>query len=130
MCENYPKIPHPALFCTHNFWPWLAPLKINIGMWKILKYFSRAISFQNSAHTSKINVLRSSLTADSWVSGPDLAPQKMKLFQKFRHLMLSFWDTAICLHFWAKFKMAARGPKRVTGQVFLLFPITKSFFSC
>ena len=27
------------------------------------------------------------LTAVAWVSGPDLAPQKMKLCQKFRHLM-------------------------------------------
>ena len=26
--------------------------------------------------------------------------------------------TAVCLHFWVKFKMAARGPKRVTSQVF------------
>ena len=27
------------------------------------------------------------LTADAWVNEPDLAPQKMKLSQKFRHLM-------------------------------------------
>ena len=27
------------------------------------------------------------LTADAWVSGLDLAPQKMKLSHKFRHLM-------------------------------------------
>ena len=34
------------------------------------------------------------LTADAWVSGPDLAPQKMKLSQKFRHLIGEFhaWD--------------------------------------
>ena len=33
-------------------------------------------------------------------------------------ILLSFRDTAVCLHFWAKFKMAARGLKRVTSQVF------------
>ena len=32
--------------------------------------------------------------------------------------LLSFRDTAVCLHFWAKYKMAARGPERVTSQVF------------
>ena len=42
--------------------------------------------------------------------------------------MLSFWDTAVCLHFWAIFEMAARGPKRGCRSSFLLFPITKSFF--
>ena len=79
------------------------------------------------------------LTAVAWVSGPNLAPQKMKLCQKFRHLMrckkyfefffilLSFWDTAVCLHFWAKFKMAARDPKRVTSQVFWSFLLPKKF---
>ena len=32
--------------------------------------------------------------------------------------LLSFRDTAVCLHFWVNFKMAARGPERVTSQVF------------
>ena len=76
--------------------------------------------------------------ADAWVSGLDLTPQKMILSQKFRHLMrckkylnkifftmLSFWDTAVCLHFWAKFKMAARCPKRVPSQVFWSFLLPK-----
>ena len=36
-------------------------------------------------------------------------------------ILLSFWDTAVCLHFWVKFKMATRGPKRVTSQVFWSF---------
>ena len=43
--------------------------------------------------------------------------------------MLSFWDTAVCLHFWAKFKMAARGLKKVTGQVFWCFLLPKFFWS-
>ena len=29
--------------------------------------------------------------------------------------LLSFRDTAVCLHFWVNFKMAARGPERVTS---------------
>ena len=33
-------------------------------------------------------------------------------------ILLSFRDTAVCLHFWVNFKMAARGPERVTSQVF------------
>ena len=41
------------------------------------------------------------LTADAWVSGPDLAPQKILLSQKFRQLMrmrcLNFWDNK---NFW------------------------------
>ena len=37
---------------------------------------------------------------------------------RYSSCVLSFRDTAVCLHFWAKFKMAARGPKRVTSQVF------------
>ena len=52
------------------------------------------------------------LTAVAWVSGPNLAPQK--IFWKFFFILLSFWDTAVCLHFWVNFKMAARGPERVT----------------
>ena len=39
--------------------------------------------------------------------------------------MLSSWDIAVCLHFWARFKMAARGPKRVTSQVFWSFLLPK-----
>ena len=40
-------------------------------------------------------------------------------------ISLSFWDTAVCLHFWVKFKMAARGPERVTSQVFWSFLLPK-----
>ena len=43
-------------------------------------------------------------------------------------ISLSFWDTAVCLHFWAKFKMAARGRKRVASQVFWSF-LNQIFFS-
>ena len=43
-------------------------------------------------------------------------------------ILLSFWDTAVCLHFWAKFKMAARGLKRITGQVIWSF-LLPNFFS-
>ena len=60
----------------------------------------------------------SALTEDAGEGGggPDLAPQKFLLSQKFRHLMrckkylenfftlLSFRDTAVCLHFWGKFQ--------------------------
>ena len=42
--------------------------------------------------------------------------QKISLKNFF--IMLSFCDTAVCLHFWMNFKMAARGPERVTSQVF------------
>ena len=35
-------------------------------------------------------------------------------------ILLSFWDTAVCLHFLAKFKMAASGPKSVTVKFFEL----------
>ena len=41
-----------------------------------------------------------------------------EIFQKKFFILLSFIDTAVCLHFWVKFKMAARGPKGVTSQVF------------
>ena len=59
-----------------------------------------------------------------------LAPPEMQeICKQNLFIMLSSWDTAVCLHFWAKFKMAARGPKRVPGQVFLMFPITEIFFS-
>ena len=44
-------------------------------------------------------------------------------------ILLIFWDTAVCLHFWAKFKMAARGPKRVTSQVFWSFLLPKFFLA-
>ena len=74
------------------------------------------------------------LTGHAWESGPDLAPQKMKLFQKFRHLLRCkkylkkiFLPCLVCLHFWTKFKMAARGPKRVAGQVFWYFLLPKIF---
>ena len=42
-------------------------------------------------------------------------------------ISLSFWDTAVCLHFWVNFKMAARGPERVTSQVFWSFLLAKKF---
>ena len=42
-------------------------------------------------------------------------------------ILLSFWDTAVCLHFWVNFKMAARGPERVTSQVFWSFLLPKKF---
>ena len=42
-------------------------------------------------------------------------------------ILLSFWDTAVCLHFWVNFKMAARGPERVTSQVFWSFLLPKNF---
>ena len=48
---------------------------------------------------------------------------------KFFFILLSFWDTAVCLHFWVKFKMAARGPKRVTSQVFWSFLLPKFFLA-
>ena len=38
-----------------------------------------------------------SLTDDAWVSGPDLAPQKFLLFQKFRHLMIGKKFVKVCL---------------------------------
>ena len=79
------------------------------------------------------------LTAHAWVSGPDLAPQKFycpnslgtswdaKNILKKIFILLSFWDTAVCLHFWVNFKMAARGPERVTSQVFWSFLLPKKF---
>ena len=42
--------------------------------------------------------------------------QKISLKKFF--ILLSFSDTAICLHFWVNFKMAARGQEKVTSQVF------------
>ena len=54
--------------------------------------------------------------------GSDWAPQKF-LSQN----MLSSWDTAVCLYFWEKFKMAARGPKRVPGQDFWCFLLPNFF---
>ena len=42
------------------------------------------------------------LTAVAWVSGPNLAPQK--IFWKFFFILLSFWDTAVCLHFLGEFQ--------------------------
>ena len=41
--------------------------------------------------------------------------------------LLSFRDTAVCLHFWVNFKMADRGPERVTSQVFWSFLLPKNF---
>ena len=41
-----------------------------------------------------------------------------KICEKIFFILLSFGDTAVCLHFWVNFKMAARGPERVTSQVF------------
>ena len=43
--------------------------------------------------------------------------------------MLSSWDIAVCLHFTAKLKMAARGPKRVAGEVFCCFLLGKVVLS-
>ena len=51
--------------------------------------------------------------------------QKISLKKFF--ISLSFWDTAVCLHFWVNFKMAARGPERVTSQVFWSFLLPKKF---
>ena len=82
------------------------------------------------------------LTDDAWVCRLDLAPQKLKLHPKFRHLIgwknmwkkfvynASFWDIAVCLHFRAKFKMATRVPKMVTSEVFCCFLIAKVVLSC
>ena len=42
-------------------------------------------------------------------------------------ILLSFWDTAVFLHFWVNFKMAGRGPERVTSHVFWSFLLPKNF---
>ena len=61
------------------------------------------------------------LTEVAGEGGPHLAPQKFLLSQKFRQLMRckKYLEKIFlsCL-VWVNFKMAARGPKGVTSQVF------------
>ena len=80
------------------------------------------------------------LIADAYVSGPDLAPQKMKLGQKFRHLMrckniltkfvyhAKFLRNSCLFTFLAKIQNGRQKSEKGCQSIFLLLPITKKWF--
>ena len=63
---------HHQLTTNYKVWTWKhIPNTLNIALFFINLYWE----------------IMTKLTDDAWVSGPDLAPQKILLSQKFRHLM-------------------------------------------
>ena len=109
------------------------------GYWKLKKLPSIFFLFFPIQSVIFLGVLL--LIADAYVSGPDLEPQKMKLGQKFRHLMrckniltkfvyhAKFLRNSYMFTFLAKIQNGGQRSKKGHQSSFLKFPITKIFFS-
>ena len=141
-----------ALICNQYFTSMCNELSFNFwtcyvleNLWACYYMPANIFEFCKRKHVGIIYLLtlivQKDLSDDAWVCGPDWAPQKLKLHPKFTlwnenickkklFTMLSFWGIAVCLHIRAKFKMAARGPERVAGEVFYCFLLPTVVYSC